>query len=236
MLCRWQTNITLILCILLALPAILARLMLRVRYPAEPASPVKAFNRDNTIFPQASDKLENDITLPTKTPAIPKSESSYYLYPDISSRESKSKHGKQVNVEAMVNIQVGNLTIHCVCSQDDLTPNPNLMILDATGTGSGWHINIRIVDKIVMGNKAKVLNWIWLPTDRIVVNYGNTPPASQVLSPVPLSEWDRTMSVAGRGEGMGSFTLIPRVLPGVDVDDWVKTHSLLLVACLIASP
>lgn len=93
--------------------------------------------------------------------------------------------------------------------QPSFSWNPSWRTTDATGTGNGWHLNVRathFTDGV--GNTIPVAYLtLILPNGNIVIVAGNQKPASQMTTQTPLSTLDQMLALAAPGTGMGSYDM-----------------------------
>lgn len=112
------------------------------------------------------------------------------------------------------------------------------LAIDATGTGEGWQLNIKATEfENEDGYKipAKALE-ITLLDESIYSVAGNTKPSSMNLSSTPLSTSSQVLALAARGEGMGSFSLIPIFSIEIPTGTPPGTYNSLLTLTILTAP
>lgn len=119
-----------------------------------------------------------------------------------------------------------------------ITMDSQWLAIDATGAGEGWQLNIKateLEDQAGYVIAAKALE-IALLDESIYPVAGNTRPSSMILSPTPLSTSSQVLVVAARGEGMGSFSLIPTFSIEIPTGTPPGTYNSLLTLTILTAP
>jgi hypothetical protein len=119
-----------------------------------------------------------------------------------------------------------------------ITMDSQWLAIDATGAGEGWQLNIKateLEDQAGYVIAAKALE-IALLDESIYPVAGNTRPSSMILSPTPLSTSSQVLVVAARGEGMGSFSLIPTFSIEIPTGTPPGTYYSLLTLTILTVP
>lgn len=119
-----------------------------------------------------------------------------------------------------------------------ITMDSQWLAIDATGTGEGWQLNIKateLEDQAGYMIPAKALE-ITLSDESIYPVAGNTKPSSMILSSTPLSTSSQVLAVAARGEGMGSFSLIPTFSIEIPTGTPPGTYNSLLTLTILTAP
>jgi hypothetical protein len=119
-----------------------------------------------------------------------------------------------------------------------ITMDSQWLAIDATGTGEGWQLNIKATEfENEDGYKipAKALE-ITLLDESIYSVAGNTKPSSMNLSSTPLSTSSQVLALAARGEGMGSFSLIPIFSIEIPTGTPPGTYNSLLTLTILTAP
>lgn len=147
--------------------------------------------------------------------------------------------GDRVNANAMVVLRAGVLSIETgIFGTVDIRP-PTFQVSDASGTGSGWHLQIRARPSDSQARNISDLVSLYtiaLPSENIHRVNGEGMPTSRITVPTRLSTHDQELAFAEQGEGMGRFLMKMAVENAFPIEPELGLRDLPLVLSLVASP
>jgi hypothetical protein len=109
--------------------------------------------------------------------------------------------------------------------------------VDATGTGSGWHVNVACSDFVNGSYSIPVggLDVNLLDGDVAIVD-GNTKPTSSVTDWTALSQSGIAVLSAGVGEGMGSYVFTPTFRLDVPAETYAGNYAAYITVTISTGP
>jgi len=109
---------------------------------------------------------------------------------------------------------------------------------DLTGSGSGWHINVKATDfSDGAGNSIAVGGFrIQLQAGNISTVAGNTAPSSQIASLTALSTTDQSLLSAASGAGMGTYNFTPNFDLAVPAETFAGSYSSTVTVSAVSGP
>jgi hypothetical protein len=110
--------------------------------------------------------------------------------------------------------------------------------IDATGTASGWCLNLRATDfDDGAGHRIPVNTFeITLENTSINIIAGNNKPSSLVSVPTSLSFTAQRIAIAPPGTGMGSYSILPIFTLTIPSDVYPGSYTSLMTATILSGP
>ena len=156
--------------------------------------------------------------------------------------------GLRVNVNAFIDVKGGVLSVLPYFSELLWNPSgqsadtqhvgfgfPLLIVTDATGSGAGWHLNVRTAKDIAQFGFLHCVEFA-LSNEGIGLIFGNQKPISLLVQSTRLNNLDQILVFASPGQGMGTYAIAPVFTSAPSGREVWNVDSHLIVVSLIASP
>ncbi len=111
-------------------------------------------------------------------------------------------------------------------------------VVDATGTGSGWHLNLSATDFLTASGKkinvAQLKVRLLDASIQKVQGYGT--PSAVLKSDTSLSDEAQTLMSAPTGSGMGTYSLLPEFTLLVLPSTYAGSYASVVTATVVSGP